>query len=435
MSLSREDNDISRPAVLDHVTDRFFPVRDLHIGTAGGCDPGDDIFYDIHRLLETRIIRSDDSEIRQSPADLSHLEAAGPGAVSSAAKYTDEASRLIFPQSPEQALQSHSVVGIIDHQGEVVAHLDHLDPAPDMDLSESAADRVLRHIKVPADRYGAQGIIDTEFAGSRHMGMEREKPLCIKCDAQFAGGVDQTDVFRPQVTVFPQAEGLHRTSVALQDLFEVRVVPVEDPGPALTEQPALAMEVVLKILVLIGSDMVRGKIGKDPQIKDKAARPVEHEGLGRDLHDNCLHTAVRHIPEGFLKDNRLGSRILSRDTDLSLRRRIQGLDGSHKACPDSGRLQDRAHHIGRGGLALSSRDADDLHLFRRITVKGSAHHSHRFPGVLHPDDGRKPPSDDFRCFRRKIRHLLDDQGGCSFFNCPSYIVMPVTDRSFYTEKQ
>ena len=153
---------------------------------------------------------------------------------------------------------------------------------------------------MPADRDGAEGIVDTEAPGRGNMRVERQHSLRIKGDPQLTGCVDQLDIFRAQIIAHPKAESLHRTGMTLQDPCAVRVISVENAGPALAEKKALTVKVIFKISVLIGADMIRGKVCKNPQVKNESCGPVKHQGLGGDLHDDCLHTAVRHLAEASL---------------------------------------------------------------------------------------------------------------------------------------
>ena len=143
MSLARQNNDVVGLSVFDRVADGLLAVRDLDIFTSGRLNACDNIRNDIHGLLKAGIIRCDDGKISQPSADLSHLKTTGAGAVAAAAEDTYKPARIIFAQCLEQALQSHCIVGIVDHQGEFIAHPDHLDPAAHVDLAQGSADIVL----------------------------------------------------------------------------------------------------------------------------------------------------------------------------------------------------------------------------------------------------------------------------------------------------
>ena len=257
MTLSCQDNNIAWFSVLDRVSDGFFAVRDRHIAASGRCDPLDNITDDIHRFLVARIIRRDDRQIGESSAGLSHLKTAGAGTVSTAAKQTDQPSGIIFPQGCQQTLQSHCIVGIVDHKGKVIAHLDHLDPAPHMNPAQSLTDVVVRNSEMPADGDGTESVVDAETARGRNMCMETDRSFGVKGDPQLSGCVDQLNGFSAQIILLSQTECLHLAGMSLQDPGTPGVVSVEDPDLTLTEQKALAVQIILEVSVFIGTDMVR----------------------------------------------------------------------------------------------------------------------------------------------------------------------------------
>ena len=63
---------------------------------------------------------------------------------------------------------------------------------------------------------------------------------------------------------------------------------------------------MLKVPVLIWSDMVRLYIGKNTVIKHKALGSVKHKSLRRNLHYHTVTACVHHFAEVFL--NHIGFR-------------------------------------------------------------------------------------------------------------------------------
>ena len=151
------------------------------------------------------------------------------------------------------------------------------------------------------------------------------------------------------------------------------------------------MQVLIKILVLIGSYMIRRKIRKNSQIKHKACSPVQHQSLRRDLHYHCLHTAVSHIAESFLNLDRLRRRIRRRDPYFPVPSLIERLDRTDQTCPYARGFQDRPDHISRCRLSFSPRYTYGLHLACGIIIKSSGNDCHCQPRILDTDDHRALP--------------------------------------------
>ena len=76
----------------------------------------------------------------------------------------------------------------------------------------------------------------------------------------------------------------------LKHLLHMAVVSVDDSHSALPKEHSLTLQILVKILVLIGTDMIRLQIGKHTEIEDKASRSVLHQCLGRNLHHNSLQS-------------------------------------------------------------------------------------------------------------------------------------------------
>ena len=218
--------------------------------------------------------------------------------------------------------------------------------------------------------------------------------------------------------------------MSVADPLVIGVVRVEDPHLALPEQKALAVEIIVKILVLVGTDVVGRQVGEDTYIEQESLCPVHHQGLGRDLHDDRLHARVRHIAEGLLQNSGLRRRIIGGDPHVS----IEDLDRADQADPEPGRFQDGLDHIGCGRLALGARDADDLHLRRGVLVVSRCDIGHGIARILHADDHRLF---DRRLSReiREIQVLLHDQRRGAVHKCLSRELVSVADRSYDTEKQ
>ena len=337
---------------------------------------------------------------------------------------------LIFAQCGQEALQCHGVVGVVDHQREVVAYLHHLDAASDMDLEKCFLHLFRRDAEMPADRDRAQRVVDAETSGRGHFRVEVHESLHIEGDAQLAGLLDQLQVFRVQVGFGTESVSLYAAGVAVHDPLVILVVRVEDTHSALPEQKALALQIVVEILVLVGADMIRGEICEDSQIEQKSLRSVQHQSLGGNFHDYGLHAGVRHILEGLLKDRGFGRRVVGLDLHIA----IQDLNGADQADFEAGRLQDGLDHIGGSRLSLGSGHADDLHAGSGIAVIGGSDVGHGVSGVLHPyDDGILNGRLSFQV--GQIQVLLYHQRGRTVQKHLPRELMPVPDGSLDAEEE
>ena len=170
--------------------------------------------------------------------------------------------------------------------------------------------------------------------------------------------------------------------MAVHDLLVIGVVRIKDSHLALPEQQALALQIVVKILVFVGTDMVRCEIGKNTEIEQESLCPVQHKGLGGDLHDHRLHTRVRHVAECLLQKRGLRRRIVRRDLLVP----VEDFDRTDEANLKSRSLQDRLDHVCGRRLSLGARHSDDLHLGSGISIICRRDISHRIAGILDADD-------------------------------------------------
>ena len=79
------------------------------------------------------------------------------------------------------------------------------------------------------------------------------------------------------------------------------IVSIDDSYLTLLKQQTLAVNIILKVLMLIRSDVVRLNVGEDSEIKDKALGSVEHKSLAGHLHYHSINSRIHHLLEIFLK--------------------------------------------------------------------------------------------------------------------------------------
>ena len=146
--------------------------------------------------------------------------------------------------------------------------------------------------------------------------------------------------------------------MAVIGIHKAHLTHVQDPG--------LVIQILLKIRVLIRTDVVRGNVGKDTVIKGDPIHPVHLDPLRGYLHNHILASALCHLGKclvqlpGLLRGVHGGGNGVAYDDS-------RGSDHSHLfAC----RFQYGFDHMGRGGLSLCSGDPDGDHLFSRITKPG-----------------------------------------------------------------
>ena len=95
---SRQYDDIAGFSMFNGISDGFLAVADLYIFSVRLRHTGLDIVDNILRFLEPGIVGSNDGQIRQPAADLSHLETTLSGTVAAAAKQADQSVGFILPQ-------------------------------------------------------------------------------------------------------------------------------------------------------------------------------------------------------------------------------------------------------------------------------------------------------------------------------------------------
>ena len=356
MSFSGQHDHISRLSVGNGITDGLLAVTDLHVFSGGFSNPHLDIINDGLGLLKPGIIGCDDGQIRQPPGHLAHLVSAVFGTVPPASEETHQTGWMVFLQGGQKAFQAHGIMGVIDHQGKVIRHLHHLDPSLDLRRLQCLLDHLRLYPEMSAHCNGCQGIVDAECPRNVDLHIKIHGSADMIRDSQIARSGYQVGILRPKVRFFRKPEGLHPAVRATEHVLIPGIVYIGDSQPALLEKQSLAPFVILKILMLVGADVVMAQVGKDPDLKGDPRGPVQHQPLGGNLHDHAVAARLHHFRKilvdgvGFRRG--VGCRDLLFPDD-----RLDGPDQPHLV---SHILQDGLDHIGGGGLSLGSGDADDL---------------------------------------------------------------------------
>ena len=236
---------------------------------------------------------------------------------------------------------------------------------------------------MPAYSDGGQRIVDAETSRCRHFHVKIHQPFHPESHAQLSRFPDQPHILGPQVIVFPDTIPLHLAGMALQHRVHMGVVTVDNAHPALPKQQTLAVQILLKAGMLVGSDMIRFQIGEYPQIKHKPLGAVEHQPLGGHLHNHRIHARLHHLGKVLLQSIRFRRGIARVDVFPA----DDHLDGAHQAHLVTRIFQNGFHHVGGGGLPLGAGDADDPQFFRRISEICRGDKCHGIPSVGHLDHG------------------------------------------------
>lgn len=169
------------------------------------------------------------------------------------------------------------------------------------------------------------------------------------------------------------------------------------------------------------ADVIGLQVGEDSVVIGKSSHPVQLHGLAGHLHHHVLDAGLYHLRKVLLHQEGLRGGVDGRDVPVA----DDGLDGADKAGGFPRLLQDAPDHVGGGGLALGTGNADGGQFFRRVAIPGCCQLRQGQTGVLHPED----------------RHILGDsylpfhyQGRRALFQDLRDIVVSVCDCAGHTEE-
>ena len=114
----------------------------------------------------------------------------------------------------------------------------------------------------------------------------------------------------------------------IQHHVKMPVIHIGDPKPALTKQTPFALCIFLKTGMLVGTDVIRGQIGENTDLKGNPRRPVHHKTLGRDFHDADLAARLHHLRKILLDQTGFRRGIVRRNVSFS-NDRLNGSDQPH----------------------------------------------------------------------------------------------------------
>ena len=187
--------------------------------------------------------------------------------------------RIIFLQCSEKTLQRHGIMCVIDHQCEFVRYLDHLNTTFDSGHLQSFDDILLGYLKMTADGNGSQRIVNAELTRNIDLHRKIHKSLHMIGNSQIALSSNESGVLCTEICFFGKSVGFKFAGVAFDNAVKVFIVTIYDTNLTLLEKHGFAVQIIIKILVLIRSDMIRFNICENSKIKHKSLCPVKHQSL------------------------------------------------------------------------------------------------------------------------------------------------------------
>ena len=171
--------------------------------------------------------------------------------------------------------------------------------------------------------------------------------------------------------------------------LKVFIISVDNSHTTLLEQHRFASEIIIKILMLVWSDMIWFNIGKDTIIKNKSLCTVKHQSLGRNFHNYTVTSCIYHFTKIFLHQIRFRSCVACRNGFFSNDR----FDGSDQSNFVSCIFENGFYHICCGSFSFCSGNSNRFQFLRRMSKICSGNKGHRITGICNFDH-----SYIFRCF-------------------------------------
>ena len=187
--------------------------------------------------------------------------------------------RIIFLQCSEKALQRHGIMCVIDHQCEFVRYLDHLNTAFDPGHLQSFDDILLGYLKMAADGNGSQRIVNAELTWNIDLHRKIHKSLNMIGNSQIPLSSNESGALCTEICFFGKSIGFKFTGVAFDNAVKVFIVTIYDTNLTLSEKHGFAVQIIIKVLVLIRSDMIWFNICENSKIKHKSLGSVKHQSL------------------------------------------------------------------------------------------------------------------------------------------------------------
>ena len=224
-----------------------------------------------------------------------------------------------------------------------------------------------------------QGIVHRELSGNPKPNMGAVLPV-FGSELHVVGMEHR--VFSPQVILLLFAIGHGPAGGGFENLLRSCVVAVEYADVAAPEQDGLGFPVFLHGLVEI--QMILGQVGEYAHLEVNARHPVQHQGMGRNLHHHMGAARLLHLIKQLLQLKGFRGGALGFD-DLVADHILNGTDQAHLGVQRL--LQHGFQEIGAGGLAVGAGDAHKGHIVRRVAEEIGGRKGHGIPGILHQHIG------------------------------------------------
>ena len=192
--------------------------------------------------------------------------------------------------------------------------------------------------------------------------------------------------------------GFKLTGMPFHHRIRMGVILIHNSKPALLKQKPFTCQIFLEICMLIGADMIRLQVGKNPDLKGKPLGSVKLKPLRRHFHHNNIAALFLHLPEILLKQEGFRRGIVRGNMLIS----YDCLNCSHKPYLIACSFQDRLDQVSGSGLSLSAGNADHLQPVSRMSEISGRNIGHGISAVLYPDHRNIT-------FRRQLHILLHHQ--------------------------
>ena len=375
--LAGDENDGGRLAAHDGHADGLAPVGldgvvAAHVLHMGGHLPGN-----IQHVLLAGVLLGDDHQIGVPGGDLAEVLPAVQGLFARTTEDDDHPpTRVLLLHGEEELLKGEAVVGVIHNGGDApVGILIDLHAAGHPGLHEAHVDALLRDAQALAHRDGGQGVLHVEEPRHGQPELPAE-----------AGGLDpEEDVVALLADLGAEHGGRRVLLGEGEDPGAVLPSGVEDPGHlvgvqvhhrqvGVGEDLQLGGEVVLKIRVLNGGDVVVADIEKDGGGEIHAVHAVVLQGLAGDLHGEVLQAGGHGVGKMALQVQGLRRG----EVGFEPLHAVKGVDGGDDAAgpllPGGEVLVKDIFEVVRGGgLALGAGDPHHAELAAGMVVVEVGH--------------------------------------------------------------
>ena len=303
---------------------------------------------------ERGFVAGDDDPVGQPLGGLAHGGALAAVAVAARAEHHREGAVGDIPGRPQHRGETLGRVGEVDYHREVLAGVHRLEPSRNLGRAGQAGrHRVRVHAEHHCDLGGEHRVGPVE--GAPHRQRDGSAP-----PAEHAGaGVGVQHLHVALVDLDDgDLRGGHLREAAAPLAGDVHHRPF---GQRAGEEPRLGREVVLDRAVVV--EVVAAQIGEGGGPEPASVHPVLGQAVRRDLDRGRVRAAVGRLGQGPLQVAGLGGG----------QRAGEGADLDSVSPRASHEARDQPH---RRGLAVGSRDADDVQAAGRMPVDGGRGRTH-----------------------------------------------------------